>query len=175
MPDETRSTAEAYIAAANAHDPDAMVSLWAAGGIEEFPALGTRYRAPVELRSHFAELFESIPDVRFDVQQLVVDAGSAVVLSRMSGTHNGRFNRLEGTGRRFELLVGDFLTIDDGIRHNVVLFDGLSVLRQLAGFPPPNSKRERALAGLINAVAPVRRSLARRTQGRRSETRISQW
>ena len=163
MPDDVRGTAEAYIAAANAHDPDNMVSMWAPGGIEEFPALGTQYVAPLEIRSHFAGLFESIPDVQFDLQRLAVQAGSAFALSKMSGTHVGLYNGLKGTGRSFERLVGDFLTVDDdGIRHNVVLFDGLSVLRQLAGFPPPGSKRERVLAALINAVAPVRRASIRR-------------
>lgn len=155
---QPREVAERYIAAANAHDVKRMLDLWEPGGVETFPTFGQTHRVPDQFASHFECLFEAIPDVSWDIISITADSDGAVVRSRMSGIHLGNYQGIAGTGQRFAVETIDFLQIRAGkIAHNDVVFDGLDVLRQLGVLPPQNSRRERAMQALFNAMTRLRR------------------
>ncbi len=150
---ETRQVAERYLAAANAHDIEAMVSLWKQGAVETFPTFGETYRIPDEFASNFESLFKAVPDVSWEIVSVTADAHRAVVRSRMSGTHLRTYQGIAGTGRHFTVETIDFLQIRDGkIVHNDVLLDGLEILRQLCVLPPAGSRRERAMQKGFNTM-----------------------
>lgn len=155
---ETRQIAERFLAAANAHDIDGMVSLWEPGGIETFPAFEQSFAVPHEFAQHFRSLFNAIPDVSWKTLSVTADPERAVVRSKMSGTHLGEYQGIAGTGRSFEVDTIDFLQISDGkIVHNDVFFDGLEVLRQLGLMPPSNSRTEKVMRGAFNTLTRLRR------------------
>ncbi len=82
---ETREMAERFLAAANAHDIEGMVSFWESGAVETFPTFGETYRVPDEFASNFESLFEAVPDVSWEIVSVTADPDRAVVRSRMSG------------------------------------------------------------------------------------------
>lgn len=148
-----RQIAERFLAAANAHDIEGMVSLWEPGSVETFPTFGETYRVPDEFTSNFQSLFDAVPDVSWEIVSITTDADRAVVRSKMSGTHLGTYQGIDATGRHFTVETIDFLQIRDGkIVHNDVVLDGLEVLRQLGVLPPAGSRRERAMQKSFNTM-----------------------
>lgn len=145
--------AQRFLDAANRHDVEAMASMWEPGGVENFPTLQQSYRVPQEFSAHFRALFQSFPDVQWDSVSITADDDLAVVRSTMHGTHLGHYQGLTATGKTFSVDTIDFLRVRDGtIVQNDVIFDGLTVLRQLGALPPAGSRRERALQLGFNSV-----------------------
>lgn len=166
---ETRQIAEHFLAAANAHDIEAMISLWEPGGAETFPTFGETYRVPDEFASNFESLLEAVPNVSWEIVSITTDADRAVVRSKMSGTHLGAYQGIARTGRHFTVETIDFLQIRDGkIIHNDVVLDGLEVLRQLGVMPPAGSRRERAMQKGFNTISAA--TAARLVQGEGTTT-----
>jgi steroid delta-isomerase-like uncharacterized protein len=147
-----RQVAERYFAACNAHDADAMVAMWEAGGVEHYPALEEGYRAPNELRAHLRTWFSAAPDVRWDVASITADGERAIVYSTMTGAWTGRFQGLQPR-QRFAIEGVDIIEIRDGkITHNTCLVDQGSMMRELGLLPPRHSLAERALQRVLNAI-----------------------
>lgn len=145
--------AQRFLDAANRHDIEAMAAMWEPGGVENFPTFQQTYRVPEEFSAHFRALFEALPDVQWDTVSITADADLVVARSTMHGTHLGHYQGLTGTGKTFLVDTIDFLRIRDGkIVENDVIFDGLTVLRQLGVLPPAGSVRERALQVGFNSV-----------------------
>jgi len=130
-----------------------MTRLWKPGGTEAFPTFEQSYQVPDGFTAHFESLFASFPDVRWDVASIATHGDLVVVRSRMHGTHLGPYQGIAATGKPFAVDTVDFMQIRDGeIIHNDVIFDGLTVLRQLGVLPPAGSRRERALQVAFNSV-----------------------
>ena len=156
----SRDVAERFLAAANAHDIDAMISLWEPGATEHFPIFQESFRVPDEYAAHFRSLFAAFPDVQWDIVSITQDADRVVVRSKMNGTHHGLYQGITATGKPFSVDAIDFLQISDGrIVHNDVFFDGLTVLRQIGVLPPAGSTRERMLKRASNALTRVRQTV----------------
>jgi steroid delta-isomerase-like uncharacterized protein len=150
---DVREIAELYLAAANDHDVAAMAALWEPGGRENFPTFEQSFVVPGEFSQHFESLFVAFPDVQWDLVSVATNDDLVVVRSKMHGTHVGPYQGIAPTGKTFAVDTIDFLRIRDGrIIHNDVLFDGLTILRQLGVLPPAESRRERALQVAFNTV-----------------------
>lgn len=155
---DARNLAEAFLKAANAHDVDAMTAMWEPGAAENFPTFEQSFRVPDEFAAHARSVFDAFPDVQWDILSITQDGEHVVVRSRMHGTHLGPYQGIAATGKPFAVDTIDSLQISDGrIVHNDVLFDGLTVLRQLGVLPPAGSRRERVLQRAFNALTLVRR------------------
>lgn len=64
-----------------------------------------------QVSGFFAKL---IPDLNWEVQELIQDANKVVVLSRASGTPNGPLFGVDGKGKSFDILTIDIHMIEDG-------------------------------------------------------------
>lgn len=160
---EARQIAERFLTAANEHDIDAMIAMWEPGGVEHFPTFEQSFRVPDEFAAHFRSLFDAFPDVQWDIVSITQDAELVVVRSRMHGTHLGPYQGIAATGKSFAVDTVDFLRIRDGtIVGNEVLFDGLTVLRQIGVLPPARSRRERTLQRAFNLLTRLRHRLRSR-------------
>ena len=130
-----------------------MAELWEHGGAENFPTFGQAFRVPDEFTQHFETLFAAFPDVQWDIVSIATETDLVVVRSKMHGTHLGPYQGIGATGKTFAIDTIDFLQIRNGkIIHNDVLFDALTVLRQLGVLPPSGSRRERALQVAFNVL-----------------------
>jgi steroid delta-isomerase-like uncharacterized protein len=145
----------------NRRDADAIRPFWADDLIEELPT-GT-YRGPDQMAAYFAETFAAIPDFHIEPERIVGEGETVFVKWRVTGTFSGgRWQGIEPTGARIELIGIDCFTFRDGkaIRNEVV-FDQMSFARQIGMMPAQDSAGERATKGLFNARTKLKQRLRR--------------
>jgi steroid delta-isomerase-like uncharacterized protein len=145
--------ARVYFDAVASRDPDAMAACWAEGGIDHLAPLNRDLRAPEDVRSFFSQTFTAMPDMHFEVLDLVAARNQAAVRWRATGTFcGGSFEGIEPTGSRIELEGVDLLTIESGkIQRNDAYYDSAQFARAVGLLPPANSKMEERMAGAFNA------------------------
>jgi steroid delta-isomerase-like uncharacterized protein len=153
--------AREYFRAVAARDPDAMAQCWADGGIDRLAPLNRDLRAPDEVRSFFRDTFTAIPDMHFEVLDVVAARNQAAVRWRATGTFcGGPFEGIEPTGSPIELEGLDLLTVEDGkIQHNDAYYDSAQFARAVGLLPPADSPMERRMAGAFNARTRLMRRL----------------
>jgi predicted ester cyclase len=162
-----KQVATAYFEAIAARDLDAMVEVWAPGGIDHFYGMEDLV-APDGVRRFFGEMFRAVPDFSMSVTDMVAYGDKAAVRWAALGTFNGK-GKLQGlapTGARLELEGLDLLTIRDGlIQENFAFTNGMEMARQMGVMPPLGSTQERAMLGAMNvktkAAARLRRAAGR--------------
>jgi steroid delta-isomerase-like uncharacterized protein len=145
--------ARAYFDALAARDIDAMLDCWAPGGVDHIAPLNRDLRAPDDLRSFFTQTFTAMPDMQFEVLDVVAARNQAAVRWRATGTFcGGPFEGIEPTGSRVELEGLDLLTVEDGkIQRNDAYYDSGQFARAVGLLPPADSPMERRMAGAFNA------------------------
>jgi steroid delta-isomerase-like uncharacterized protein len=153
--------ARTYFEAVAARDVDAMAACWAEGGIDRLAPLNRDLRGPDEVRAFFEQTFTAMPDMRFEVLDLVAARNQAAVRWRATGTFcGGPFEGIEPTGSRIELEGIDLLTVEDGkIRHNDAYYDSAQFARAVGLLPRADSNMERRMAGAFNARTRLRQRL----------------
>jgi glyoxylase-like metal-dependent hydrolase (beta-lactamase superfamily II) len=102
-----------------------------------------------------------VPDMKFEVLDLVAARNQAAVRWRAAGTFcGGPFQGIEPTGARLSLEGLDLLTIEDGlIRRNDAYNDGMELARQIGVMPPRDSAAERGMTNAFNTRTKISRSL----------------
>ncbi|KIC17519.1 ester cyclase [Leisingera sp. ANG-Vp] len=81
-----------------------------------------------------AFLKKSVPDLKFEVQEMIEAGDSIIVRSRSTGTPNGPFFGVDGEGRSFDILAIDIHTLDgDKVVHSYHVEDWAGALQQLKG------------------------------------------
>lgn len=138
---DAMTVARAYLDAANAGDPDAMAELTAPGFIHHSGAGDLDVDG---VREGFGYYKAAFPDLRYDLEELVLVEGGSAVVARwtMRGTHRGTFFGLEGTGQAFESPGLSLHRIVDGrIVEDWEYSDDIGQMRQL-GFRvvPPEAE-----------------------------------
>lgn len=152
--------ARTYFDAVAARDLDAMESCWAPGGIDNIVPIG-ELSVPDGLREFFTEFFAAVPDMSFEVLDVVAARNQAAVRWHASGTFcGGPFQGVEPTGARVELEGIDLVTVEDGlIQRNDAYYDGTQFARQIGLLPPRDSSAERGMTNAFNARTRLTRSL----------------
>lgn len=75
---------------------------------------------------------KSIPDMRFEIKEVLVAGNRVIVRGEVSGTPSGELFGVPHTGRSFRIIALDIQTIRDGrIAHTYHLENWLSALGQL--------------------------------------------
>ncbi len=154
---EAESVARRYFEAINAHDPDAAVALWAAGGRENVRGQ-VDVTAPEGVRAFIADLLGALPDMRWEIVSTTSDGDRCAVQWRMVGTFAGpgTFGGLAPTGHPLVLEGIDLLTVRDGlIQSNDAFTDTMEVPRQIGMMPPLGSTAEQRLLGAFNVKTRV--------------------
>jgi hydroxyacylglutathione hydrolase len=152
--------ARTYFDAVAARDIDAMASCWAPGGIDNIAPIGP-LSVPDEMRAMFSELFAAVPDMKFEVLDVVAARHQAAVRWHLNGTFcGGAFQGVEPTGARIDLEGIDLLTVENGlIQRNDAYYDGTQFARQIGMLPPHDSAAERGMTNAFNARTRLTRSL----------------
>lgn len=84
-----------------------------------------------QVSGFFAKL---MPDLKWDVQEMIQQDNKVVVRSRASGTPQGLLFGVDGEGRRFDILTIDIHTIENGkIVSSFHVEDWSGALQQLQG------------------------------------------
>jgi steroid delta-isomerase-like uncharacterized protein len=144
--------ARTYFDAVAARDVDAVAACWAPGGIDHIAPLNRDLHAPDDVRSFFTQTFTAMPDMRFEVLDVVAARNQAAVRWHATGTFcGGPFEGIEPTGSPIELEGIDLLTVEDGkIQRNDAYYDSAQFARAVGLLPPVDSPMEQRMAGAFN-------------------------
>jgi steroid delta-isomerase-like uncharacterized protein len=156
-----RELVAGWLDAWNSHDPDRVLNFLT----EDVEARDDSWPRPMrghgQVREFLEALWRAVPDMTFallDGPYVIPDEPRASFHWRGNGTFTGRMDPpgFAPTGRRWEIDGADFHEYRDGrISRLRVVFDLMSVSRQLGVMPAAGSRAERAMAaaqrGLVGA------------------------
>jgi steroid delta-isomerase-like uncharacterized protein len=111
--------------------PEAIDGLFAPEYVNHAGARGT-LAGPAGIRKNYDSLLAAFPDVRFTLDDVLVDGDKVIVRYTMLGTHRGDFQGKPATGRSVTVPgIGIYRVSGGLIRESWVLRDSLVLLRQL--------------------------------------------
>jgi steroid delta-isomerase-like uncharacterized protein len=122
----------------NAHDLS-MVDEWVAEGSVDHSAAPGTSDGPQGVREVFERMWSAFPDIAFEVEDVIADGSKVVCVGMMRGTHEGGFQGMEPTGKRFEAQQVHILSFDDKGRmtEHLAVRDDVAMLQQLGVLPEP--------------------------------------
>jgi steroid delta-isomerase-like uncharacterized protein len=90
------------------------------------------------LRDVLARMFAGFPDLRWEVQETVVEAERVASVSFWTGTHQGEFLGIPATGRSVEVESWNLDRFQDGqLTESRIIMDVMGLLTQLGALPAP--------------------------------------
>ncbi len=122
----------------NGRDLDrALAELVAEDFVEQNPLPGQGF-GRAGLGDVLAGMFAGFPDLRWDVQETVVEADRVASFSFWTGTHQGEFLGIPATGRSVKVEAWNLDRIQDGqLTESRVMMDVMGLLTQLDAIPAP--------------------------------------
>ena len=101
---------------------------------EELPGLEPSKEGVKQLFHMYRAAF---PDLRMDVEDLLVSGDRAVARVRATGTHQGEFLGIPATGKNVDVQLIDITRFDDDgrAREHWGVFDALAMMQQLGAIP----------------------------------------
>ncbi len=134
MPEE-RFVAD-LIAAWNTHDLDLASAFFAADYVGSDVAQAQPQHGREGIRRMLARYFQALPDVRFTLEELIVERGRAAVIWTARGTHLGPLMNIPASGRRVTVRGVSTFTLADGqITHATYIWDVAGLLREIGLLP----------------------------------------
>lgn len=135
-PNSTRAVVDAVFAAFRSHDLDRFRSLLADDAVLIEPSSNTVHRGPDAIVDVVGVVLNAIPDLRPDVQTVLVDGTRAAVEVVRTGTHTGALTLAEGTipptGREVRLPESIFFEVKEGhVTRMTPYVDRMHVLEEL--------------------------------------------
>jgi len=89
-------------------------------------------RSKEECLAEFEEIKRAMPDVRYDIQELIAEDDRVVVVENYSGSMRGEMQGIKPTGRRMSVTAVDIYRVRDGKLAEVrSVFDTGQVMQQL--------------------------------------------
>ena len=162
-PSNLRERALWAFALLDRHDLSRAAEIWKPDAVDYFLAVGT-YRGRDAIVGYFKEMFAAIPDLRIEVEDVVVEDRRVVVRWTTRGTFDGApFQGINATGRRIELRGIDFIMMDEHglVVENTIYYDGAGFARQIGMLPAQGSKGDRAITVAFNTLTRIRQRLGR--------------
>lgn len=157
------AAARRYFDAVARHDLDGAVACWAPGGVDRLVPVGELV-VPDGWRAYFTELLAAMPDLEYEVLDVLEEGDRAAVRWRLRGTFDGApFQGIRPTGGTVAVEGVDVVRVEGGLIHrNDSFWDDSEVARQLGLLPRKGSRAERALLAVFNARTRLARAARRR-------------
>ena len=146
----------------NLHTVGGLRQLWGDDVVERFP--DRTCRSIDEVASYFEDTFAALPDLHLEVISIVEQGDDVFAHWKLTGTHNGPVQGIEGTGKRIELDgIDHFVLRDSRIVSNFVVFDQMQYSRQLGILPAQDSVADKAMKAAFNAKTMLAKKLKERS------------
>jgi len=146
----------------NDHDLDAMRPFAAEDEFQDLPMVG-HIEGRDAVFAHFAAVLAALPDIHFDIEQVIGEGETVIAVWRLTGTFSGApFYGVAATGRRIDIRGMDNFTIRDGKVASVfAAYDSMDFAIQAGLLPAIDSPAQRAMVLAINAMTALRRRVRR--------------
>ena len=93
-------------------------------------------RGPQEMKEHVSGWLTSFPDLRFSIEQMIVERDRVVSQLVMAGTHHGTWMGILPTGKRLQIrMITIHRIANDKIAEDWVLVESLGFFQQLGAVP----------------------------------------
>jgi steroid delta-isomerase-like uncharacterized protein len=167
--DWVRSLVGGWLDAWNSHDPDRVLNLLTEAVEARDDSWPTPMHGHAEVREFVEALWRAVPDMTFELltgPYVIPDEPRASFHWRGTGTFTGRMDPpgFAPTGRRWEIDGADFHEYRDGrISKLRVVFDLMSVSRQLGVMPAAGSRAERAMVAAQRGLVRAQHTYRQRT------------
>jgi steroid delta-isomerase-like uncharacterized protein len=85
----------------------------------------------------FIQMFrEAFPDIHVTVEDVLEEGDRVAARSRVTGTHEGEFMGVPGTGKRVDVEVMDFIRVADGkCAEHWGVTDNMTLMQQIGAVP----------------------------------------
>jgi steroid delta-isomerase-like uncharacterized protein len=149
-----------HMEAEDRQDVEATLATFTEDCWYSIPVLGVELRGKHQIRRHYEELFEAVPDFTNADERYYEGDGFVLYESLMEGTQTGMWDGWAPTGRRFSspMLVRIPIAADGLMEAEVVYFNPADIFAQLGVLPMRGSRQERAMQRLHALRARLKRS-----------------
>jgi len=137
--EEMQRGTEEFYGAMNNHDVKDVVSRMADDVVD--------HQLPPEMPNgkegtarFFTMMFDSAPDMRFDILDTIVSNNKAAIRSRVTGTQTGTFLQMPATGKPFDVEGIDIVEVNDELKvtQHWGIFDFAKMMQQVGLAQPPS-------------------------------------
>jgi steroid delta-isomerase-like uncharacterized protein len=167
MSDERAATRLAlvreHVKGENSHDLDAVMKTFGESAHYDDEPWNEHHAGRDGVRSYYAQLMRSVPDLYIDVQREHVTRDGVILEVIIRGTHLGAWRGLPGTGRKLAIPLCGVFTFDAGDRlaSERIYYDRATVLKQLGVFHEPESLVGQICTALTHPVTIARIAASR--------------
>ncbi len=102
---EIRHLWMAHSRAEDARDLDGLIATLAADCVYEIPTTGQRWEGHDGARQFYTTFLGAFPDVKFDLDDIVIGPQGVIEIAMLTGTHQGIWAGIEPTGQRLQFQV----------------------------------------------------------------------
>ena len=132
--DNKQAARRFYEEVINARNVDALGELLTSDGVDH--TFGSQ--SAEEAKQFFGMLYQAFPDLRVEVNDVIAEGDLVAARVTYSGTHEGEFVGIPGTGRQTQTSGVDFFRMQDGKQaEHWGGPDMASLLQQLGVMPAP--------------------------------------
>lgn len=130
-----------WVEAENSQDVDRFASFYTDDCVWEDVALGLVNRGKKEVRAYFKAMFVAVPDLRFEVQSVLVERDWGVCEWLMTGTQAGDFPGMpSAVGKSFSVRGVSVIQLQNGkISRNSDYWNMATLLQQVGLYKPMNT------------------------------------
>ena len=137
--EEMQRGTEEFYGAMNNHDVKDVVSRMADDVVD--------HQLPPEMPNgkegtarFFTMMFDSAPDMRFEILDTIISDNKAAIRSRVTGTQTGTFLQMPATGKPFDVEGIDIVEVNDELKvtQHWGIFDFAKMMQQVGLAQPPS-------------------------------------
>jgi steroid delta-isomerase-like uncharacterized protein len=152
----------------NLHDLDAVMETFGVHASYYDEPWDEHYRGRDGVRAYYEQLLQAVPNLRIEPQRRQVADDIVVLECTITGTHEGTWHGLPGSGRRIAVPLCGIYTFDDTgkLAGERIYYDRATVLQQVGVFHAPESRLGRITTAVVHPVT-VTRIAMRLARGRR--------
>lgn len=154
---------EEHVRGENDHDIGRIMQTFGADASYDDEPWDEHHAGRDQVIAYYETLLRAVPDMNIDVRRRYVSEEAIILEVVITGTHQGTWRGLPGTGRRVDFPLCGIFTFDDDDRMKCekIYYDRATVLRQIGMFHEPLSRTGRVVTPLTHP-ATVARAVGRK-------------
>jgi steroid delta-isomerase-like uncharacterized protein len=151
-------TIEEHVRGENDHDLGRIMQTFGAAARYDDEPWDEHHQGRDQVSAYYETLLDAVPDLHIDVQRRHVSEATIILEVVITGTHQGTWRGLPGTGRRVDFPLCGVYTFDeqDRLEGEKIYYDRATVLRQIGMFHEPLSLAGRIVLPLTHPATMAR-------------------